>query len=67
MASITINDLNPKRTNELEVLSEQQTRQVKGGDHPGMAPAGAYEAGVSGNCDNAMTSLDSFIECLMHL
>jgi hypothetical protein len=69
MAIIKIEDLDRARvqTTEPEVLAEQRTRQVKGGDNPGMAPPGAYEAGVSGNCEKAQTSMDSLCACLMYL
>ncbi len=69
MATIQIYDLNSDRIckTEPESLTEQQTRGVKGGDNPGMAPPGAYEAGVSGNCNNATGSMESLIECVTHL
>ena len=47
--TIKIRDINL----EMENLITEQTKKINGGDNPGMAPPGAYEAGVSGNCSSA--------------
>jgi hypothetical protein len=47
-----INQSNQKKSIEikdldfLEAVSEQDASKISGGDHPGMAPEGAYEEGV---------------------
>jgi hypothetical protein len=58
MSTIKINDIQP----EMGDLTEAQTEKVNGGDNPGMATPGDYEAGVAAYCQGLTTSMNDFVD-----
>jgi hypothetical protein len=52
---------------EIEDLTTAESEEITGGDNPGMAPPGAYEAGVSGCHGATGGSKEGFWECIMML